>query len=69
MPTGYKMWVSIIPVGGIYTSWEDWMTLPGGAKIAQQHQGNISALKIPITNVKAGFSWSDLGYSSNPIKL
>ncbi|MFT6807578.1 MAG: hypothetical protein ACJA01_000798 [Saprospiraceae bacterium] len=68
MPTGYKMWVSIIPIGGIYTSWEDWITVPGGAKIAQQHQGNISALKIPITDVKAGFSWSDLGYSTSPIK-
>jgi len=68
LPTGYKMWVSIIPVGGVYTSWEDWKTIAGGAKIAQQHQGNISALKIPITDIKAGFNWSDLGYSSSPIK-
>lgn len=68
MPTGYKMWVSIIPVGGIYTSWEDWIIVPGGAKIAQQHQGNVSMLKIPISNVKAGSAWSDLGFDSSPIK-
>lgn len=69
MPTGYKMWVKIIPVGGVYTSWEDWQELEGGSKIATNHQGNISALSIPITNVKAGDSWGALGYDSSPIKL
>jgi len=69
LPTGYKMWVSIIPVGGIYTSWEDWKSLPGGAKIAQAHQGNVDFLKIPITNIKAGDSWQALGYDSSPIDL
>lgn len=69
LPTGYKMWVKIIPVGGVYTSWQDWTTLDGGAKVATQHQGNISALKIPITNIKSGNTWTDLGYDANPIKL
>lgn len=69
LPTGYKMWVKIIPVGGVYTSWEDWEVVKGGAKLATNHQGNISALKIPITNLKAGDSWQDIGYDASPIKL
>jgi len=69
LPTGYKMWVKIIPIGGIYTSWEDWKEVEGGSKLATMHQGNISALKIDIGNLKAGDSWQDLGYDSNPIKL
>lgn len=69
LPTGYKMWVGIIPLGGVYTSWEDWKTLEGGAKIATMHQGSVDALKIPITNLKAGDSWSDLGLEKSPINL
>ncbi len=69
LPTGYKMWVGIIPVGGVYTSWTGWTEVEGGAKIATTHQGNVSALKIDITNLKAGDTWSDLGYDQSPIKL
>ena len=70
LPTGYKMWVSIIPiVGGVYTSWQDWITLPGGSKIASNHQGNLEALKIDITNVKAGSDWGELGFEKSPIQL
>lgn len=69
LPTGYKMWVKIIPVGGVYTSWEGWTPLPGGAKVASMHQGNISALQIPVTDIKGGNSWADMGYDSSPIKL
>jgi len=67
LPTGYKMWADIIPIGGVYTSWEKWETVEGGAKIATFHKGG--PLEIPITNLKAGDSWQDLGYSSSPIKL
>ncbi len=69
LPTGYKMWVKIIPIGGVYTSWESWKTLAGGAQVAADHKGNISALQIPITNIGSGMTWSELGYSSNPIKI
>ena len=68
-PTGYKMWVSIIPVGGVYTSWENWTHIEGGSQISTLHQGSISALRITIDNLKAGDEWSDLGYQSSPIKL
>jgi len=49
LPTSFKMWVSIIPIGGLEFSWEDWKTLSTGAKVAQFHSGGI--LEIPITNL------------------
>ncbi len=68
-PTGYKMWVKIIPIGGVYTSWEDWITLQGGTSIASTHQGNVDFLRIEITNISGGQTWEDLGYEGSPITL
>ena len=69
MPTGYKMWTKIIPVGGVYASWKDYTTLSGGAKVAQSHGLSSMNVNMPMTDIKSGQSWSDLGFSSNPIQL
>lgn len=49
MPEYVKMWVQIIPVGGVKFSWENWHTTSGGAKIAQTHESiftiNLSELE------------------------
>ncbi len=36
-PTSVKMWVSILPIGGMEFTWENYKTLPSGALIAQDH--------------------------------
>ncbi|WMN10950.1 hypothetical protein QYS49_36620 [Marivirga salinae] len=38
MPEFVKMWVQVIPIGGIKFSWENWHTTAGGAKISQAHE-------------------------------
>lgn len=64
IPTGYKMWTSIIPVKGVYTSWEDWITLSTGAKLATTHNASIGGFSME--NVKGGQSWSDLELAKAP---
>ena len=54
VPTGYQMWVSIIPIGGLEASWEDWITTDSGTYLPQQH--SLLGFGIPITDLKA---WND----------
>jgi len=62
IPTAYKMWVKIIPVGGMEVSWEGWKTLPGGAKIATSHKS--VAFSFDMKDVEEGNSWEDFGLSN-----
>ena len=36
-PVAYRMWTSIIPVGGVRATWADWTRLPSGAWVAERH--------------------------------
>lgn len=58
-PTSYKMWVKIIPVGGMEFSWENYVELEGGAMISTLHNSPI--LSLDIGNYKAGSSLSAIG--------
>lgn len=51
MPVAWKFWASIVPVGGLKFTWENWQDV-GGAKISTFHDG---LLDIEITNLR----WSD----------
>lgn len=50
-PVSYKMWVSILPIGGIEATWEDWIITESGAYFSQQH--TLLGFDIPVTNLKA----------------
>lgn len=58
LPTSYKMWVSIIPIGGVEATWEDWVE-KGGALISTSHK--MGPLEIPIGNLEVGDSPEDFG--------
>ncbi|MFT4760948.1 MAG: hypothetical protein ACI9XO_002390 [Paraglaciecola sp.] len=64
LPTSYKIWVSIIPVGGLEFTWEDWKTLPTSAKVAQMH--NSSLFPIPIDNLKSGDDFGVFELTEDP---
>jgi len=63
IPTGYKMWTSIIPIQGMYMSWGNWKTLKGGAKVAIAHKSQV--LSFDMIGVEEGNSPSSLGYSED----
>lgn len=59
LPRSYKLWVSIIPVGGLEFTWEDWIELPGGALIAQKHVSK--GITLELSNVQGGYDFDELG--------
>jgi len=65
-PTSYKMWVNIIPVGGLEFTWDKWEKLSTGAMISTFHDGGI--LKLDISNLKAAADLKDFGLVEDPFK-
>jgi len=57
-PRYYKMWVSIIPLGGVKATWENWSNIQG-VMIATEHE--MGPLEIPIGDVKGGNSLTEIG--------
>ena len=66
LPKSYKMWVSIIPIGGLEFTWEDWIILDTGAKIATMHRNKL--IDLPITNVKGAVNLGAYGLDRDPFE-
>lgn len=65
MPTAWKLWVGILPLGGLEISWDNWITLPTGAKIATGHTIKSTSISTPITNIVSAPDVKTLGFYSN----
>ena len=50
LPTAYKMWVKIIPIGGINASWDNWMITESGAYLPTSHK--LGPLELSMGTVK-----------------
>lgn len=64
LPTAFKMWVSIIPIGGIEASWENWETLDSGLKVATEHR--LGPVPITISDAAGGATFGEVGISEDP---
>ncbi len=60
LPEAWRMWVQIIPVGGIEVTWEGWKDLSTGAKVSTEHEG-WGRLMTFITNVEGAENLEALG--------
>ncbi|MBD0776454.1 hypothetical protein HPE56_01505 [Maribacter sp. ANRC-HE7] len=49
-PKSFKMWVSIIPLGGMKATWDDWQLTESGAFLPKTHQ--LGPMTIDMGNVK-----------------
>jgi hypothetical protein len=62
-PESFQMWVSIIPVGGMEFTFEDWDTLYNGAEVARSHKNAV--MNVELTNVEAAPTLDSLGLPSD----
>jgi hypothetical protein len=60
LPAAWRMWVQIIPIGGIEVTWEGWKELSTGAKVATEHAGWGRSMTF-ITNVEGAENLQALG--------
>ncbi len=63
-PVSWQMWVSIIPIGGVAASWEDWVQLPTGAWVSTRHQ--LGPMDIRVTDLDAAESVFELEPGTDP---
>lgn len=49
-PRAWRLWVSILPIGGIESSWEGWETTESGALLSTKH--SMLAMELHMEDVK-----------------
>ena len=52
-PSSYKMWTSIIPIGGIEASWSDWKKTEAGFQLPTKHKMSLFGMELDMGNVSA----------------
>lgn len=63
-PKAWKMWVSVLPIGGIRFSWENWTQLPTGAWVASDHSHSLG--NVALTNIRGGTIIDHISPAENP---
>lgn len=62
-PRAWRMWVGIIPVGGLEWRWHGWTTTPTGARLAPLHDGIAD---VNLTDVRAAATLAELVPGPDP---
>lgn len=67
LPKSWKLWVSIIPIGGLEFSWEGWRELSTGVLVSTLHKSKF--INLEITDVKGSMSFREHGLAEDPFSL
>ncbi|HAA14130.1 MAG TPA: hypothetical protein DCE41_21530 [Cytophagales bacterium] len=57
-PTDWRMWVQVLPLGGIQVPWDGWTTLHTGARVSTEHKSGL--MGMTLDNVKSADSVEEL---------
>lgn len=68
LPRAWKMWVSILPVGGVDATWEGWKTLSTGAKVATDHE-LLFGLRLKLSEVEGARTLAELEPGPDPFQV
>ncbi|WP_435416025.1 hypothetical protein [Polaribacter aestuariivivens] len=53
LPTSYKMWTNIIPIGGVSATWNHLKNTEAGIKLPTKHKLSLFGLEMELASVKA----------------
>lgn len=65
LPVSWKLWVQIIPVGGLEFSWSDWQTYSTGARLSSFHDGIID---IKLSQIELAMDVAELNNGVDPFE-
>lgn len=51
LPRAFRMWVSILPIGGLRASWQGWQRMSTGVQLATRHE--LGPLSLELTDIAA----------------
>jgi hypothetical protein len=64
-PVAWRMWVQVLPVGGLRVGWEDYSTLSTGAVVAGTRNWGLG-LKLRLEDIEAAARVAELAGGSDP---
>jgi hypothetical protein len=66
-PRAWRLYVKVIPVKGLQSTWEGWITLPTGALISTEHKmlGGMATM-VHIGNVAGASTLAELEPGNDP---
>lgn len=60
VPTSFKMWTSVIPIGGVSATWSDWKTTKTGVKLPTKHKLSLLGMELDMGDVKTENTKADI---------
>jgi hypothetical protein len=63
------MWVSVLPVKGVESTWDGWTQLGTGAWVATRHQLTGTGIALEVTEVAGAATLTELVPGPDPFAL